>query len=208
MSRLDSATRLQTKVGRPPHRHATFPCQQRSQAFANEILHHDIRCSVGKDAKVDGGGDVFVLERSGGLSLTMKPGQDLASVGEVGTKELDGESSLDHDVLRFIDHAHSPLCEDAQDAVLAPHHLADPTLLGTGAHRPPSPWSWLRSAPRVPAVVTENIQARVSSCGSRCAPPAADPRAPDIPAVESQPASTSYHAQSSSCCVPPSPARP
>ena len=145
---LDSPTGLRGEIGRARHGQAPLSLEQRSEALADEVLHHDVRRPVGHDAEVDRGGDVLALERPGRLGLALKPGQDVATLGEVGPQELDRESPLHDGVLRLVDDAHPPLGEHADDPVLGPDDLADPAgRLGARGHDWPSSCAF-RSASR------------------------------------------------------------
>ena len=68
---------------------------------------------------------ISIPRLAGRLGLALKAGQDVATLGEIGTEELDRESPLHDGVLRLVDDAHPPLGEHADDPVLGPDDLAD-----------------------------------------------------------------------------------
>ena len=123
---LHAAARLRHQIGGPPDRQRPLAPEERGEALADQVLHHDVGRAVLGDAEVDGGRHVLALERPGRLCLTLEPRQDVPPLGEIATHELHREAAPHDRVLRLVHHAHPPFSQQADDPVLGADELPHP----------------------------------------------------------------------------------
>ncbi len=105
-------------------RHPSEAANARRQWFSiQELEHHEVR-AVRQRAQIEHLEDVVVADFSGGLSLPFEARRHVRTAGERGVQHLDGDASLDPDVLALEDRAHPPFPDHADDAVLPLDDLA------------------------------------------------------------------------------------
>ncbi len=131
----DTAAGLRDQVRGAGDRHSTFALEERGQALADQVLHHDVRRPIVGDPEVDRRHHIVILKGAGGLRLVLEAGEDVAPLAQIAAQEFDREAPAHHRVLRFVDDPHAPLGEQPDDPVLPPHHLTDPARLGVPLHR-------------------------------------------------------------------------
>ena len=123
---LHPAAGLRHQIGGAPDRQRPLASQERGQALADQVLHHDVGRAVLGDAEVDGGRHVLALESAGRLGLALKSRQDVAPLGEIATHELHREATPHDRVLRLVHDPHPPLSQQADDPVLGTDELPHP----------------------------------------------------------------------------------
>ena len=107
--RLGPLARLHAKIGRPSQTQTPFAIQQRCQVLTDQILHHDEGGAIRSDAKIDGRGNMLVLEGACGLSFAVESPQGLAPLRVVGPEKLHCEAPAHDLVVSFVDDPHPAL---------------------------------------------------------------------------------------------------
>ena len=100
-------------------------CNLLFQRLAFEHFHHYECSSIDLVNFVDRA-DVGMVQGRGSASLTAKPLQRLRVVGKFFGKELEGDETVQLDVLGLVDHTHAAAADLAEDAVMRnrlPHGL-------------------------------------------------------------------------------------
>src|SRR4029077_5469667 len=90
---------------------------QRFQRHAFQILHGDERLTLVL-ANLINCADIRMIQRRSGLCLTPKSFQHLLVLGKMARKELQGDKTMERNVLRLVDDTHAATPDRLDDAVM------------------------------------------------------------------------------------------
>src|SRR5208282_5887606 len=109
-----------------PQRLARDPVSER---LTLQQFHGDEGSPIGLIDLVDGA-NARMVQRGRGFGLALESAESLRVVSQSVRKELQGDAAAEFQIFRFIDHAHSPAADLAEDAVV--RHCLSHGLGGRG----------------------------------------------------------------------------